>query len=203
MASAGSRITHAANGKSTKQPTPASVRKLNAALVTTEQKLERTKKAVATAKANAGKAGAELVRMGETVATAALSSAVSGAVGPSKRKYVRAARGITAAASAVWGLTRTLKGKSGSHQMAVATGLATAEAVESTFLYASKLGQDKGWYVIDGVSGVPGAHVGMAPEVAVTPGSGGSTGLREMLPADPALEAFRQRGRARSAAMAA
>jgi len=203
MASAGSRISSAANGKSAPKPTPASVRKLNTALTTTEQKLERTKKAVAAAKANAGKAGAELVTMGETVAVAAASSAISGAVGPKRRKYVRAARGLTAAASAVWGLTRILKGKSGSHQMAVANGLVTAEAVEATFTYASRLGQDKGWYAIDGVSGVPQAHVGMAPEVAVTPGSGGSTGVREMLPADPALEAFRQRGRARSAAMAA
>lgn len=206
MATAGSRISSAANGKSASKPTPATVRKLNTALTSTEQKLERTKKAVAAAKANAGKAGAEIVSMGETIVVASASSAISGAVGPKKRKYVRAARGVTAVASAVWGLTRTLKGKSGSHQLAVATGLATAEAVEASFTYASKLGQDKGWYAIEGgsaVSGVPQAHVGVAPEVAVTPGAGGATGVREMLPADPALEAFRQRGRARSAAMAA
>jgi|GEM_PF-3687098 len=204
MASAAAQITDAANGRSSrKAPSAASFKKLTAELETKDAKLQRLQTTMKTVKANSGKAATEIMVAGEGVLAAGASSFLSGAAGK-YRKYVRGVRGLTALVLGGWGIARTLQGKSGEHQLAIGTGLATAEAVEATYDYGRKLNQEKGWFSIEGAvqgagsgAGTSVSGVGDAPEIAVTPGAGGGgpSRVRELMPADSHLEEFRARAR--------
>jgi len=202
MATAASQITDAASGRSgRKGPSAASFKKLLADNEAKEAKLERIRNSMKTVKANSGKAAIAVVNVGESVAAGGLSSVISGAAGK-HRKWVRGLRAFTALALGGWGVARTLTGKSGSHQLAISGGLATAEAVEVGYDWGRKLNADKGWFAIEGVIAGSSTQVGAAPEIAVTPGGGGGSGggVRELMPAHPDLEEFRSRARSMSMA---
>lgn len=203
MPRSAAKIASAATGGSAKKgPSAASFRKIQAELDDKEKKLERVRRLAKLAKENGGKAATQMLCSGETVVTASASSFVSGVSGK-YRKYFRIGRALTALSLGGWGLARTLTGKSSHHQMAVATGLVTAESVEASYDFGKKLNTEKGWFAVDTGSSAQGTVsgvVGEAPEVAVTPGAGGGGGrTREIMPASPGLEAFRARARSMAA----
>lgn len=193
-----SRIRSAAGGKTggaRKGPSPASLKKLQAQLDKEMAKNGRLAKLKKKATENAAATGTALLQMGETTITAGVSSVAVAAVPAQHRNKARVARGLGALALAGWGLLRTLSGKSGGHQLAVATGLIAAESVEMGQSYGQKIAAGRGV-----TGGIPSNVAGAPGEVALTPGAsqlGAET--RHILPdnEDLVLQAFRERAHAR------
>ena len=195
-----SRIRSAAGGKPStggarKGPSPASLKKLQAQLDREMAKNGRLAKLKKKATENAAATGMALVQAGETAVTAGVSSLAVAAVGSQHRTKARVARGFGALLLGGWGLLRTLNGQNGGHQLAVATGLVTAETVEMGQAYGQKVAAKRGF------GGVAPSSVAGAPgEVALTPGAsqlGSET--RHILPDndDAIVQAFRERAYAR------
>jgi hypothetical protein len=197
-----SRIRSAAGGKSStggarKGPSPASFKKLQAQLDKEMAKNGRLAKIKKKATENAAATGMALLQVGVTTITAGVSSVAVAAVPAQHRNKARVARGFGALALAGWGLLRTLNGKNGGHQLAVATGLIAAESVEMGQAYGQKIAANR----ISGVAGTGPSNVAGVPgEVALTPGAsqlGAET--RHILPDndDAIIQAFRERAFAR------
>ena len=173
-----------------------SVKKLTEQLEGAKKQINTLKGAKAKIAENAGRAGSAVVTAAEVGASAALGGAATGLAGEKHRGAVRIVRGVTATSLLTWGLFDILRGKNGSHQMAVGEGLMAAELAET----GARLGQmaRNKWAAVPStpvVNGVAGAPVA-APQVVVTPAIAGP---REVLPFEADLEGFRQRGRARAA----
>jgi hypothetical protein len=194
-----SRIRSAAGGKTStggarKGPSPASFKKLQAQLDKELAKNGRLAKLKKKATENASATGMALLQVGETTITAGVSSVAVAAVPAQHRNKARVARGFGALMLAGWGLLRTLNGKNGGHQLAVATGLIAAESVEMGQAYGQKIAAGR-------IAGESPSNVAGAPgEVALTPGAsqlGAET--RHILPDNEAdvLQAFRARAHAR------
>jgi len=179
-----------------KPPTAALVRRQEDAIGKLQNQLDNARKLKKKVEDNAGEAGAAVVHMAESLAAAGAGSLAVGAAGRFKT-HARVGRGLVASVLTGWGLLRVLGGKSGSHQLGVATGLVNGEVSEVAFAQGQKM-QAK-WADKNGQAAAPVAPVQGAPEIAVTP-VGAAPQIREVLPADEALAAFRARGRARSMA---
>ncbi len=195
----GKDIRSAAGGRST-TTTGTSTKRLQADLDATSKKLDNMKSAVKRAKENSGRAGKSLMHSAETVFTAGLSSAISGAAPKRFRKFVRGGRILAAVVTGGWGMVRTLNGQDGCHLTAIADGFAASELSETAFCMTNDFSAKRGWW---GKSvGVDGAVIGgeshprFIPEVAVTPPAGRLTdvGVEEVYPDNPELMAFRNKG---------
>ena len=173
-----------------------SVKKLTDELASANRKINTLQNAKAKIAENSGKAGASLVHTAEIGVSAAAGGFGVGLAGEKHNGTARVVRGMGGAALLMWGLVETLRGKNGSHQMAVGEGLMAAELAET----GARLGQmaRNKWAAapaapaVNGVAGAPA----VAPQVVVTPAIAGP---REVLPFEADLEGFRQRGRARAA----
>ncbi len=200
-------VSSAANGGGTntkQQPSPASVRKMQGELVQLQSLLDRSKGLKKQFDANKSTMMRSTLLVGESAAVAGLSSVASGAAGK-YRTHVRVVRGVTALGALGWGLSAILgskNGDAGHHQVAVASGLISAESAETGLMLGGKARQ---WWA-DRAAASAGAEAGTdaAPEVVVTPSAStqGEFGrqpaqLREVLPVDDELAAFRAKGRAR------
>ncbi len=210
MARRSPTVSSAANGGggTTKQPSAASVRKMQGELESLQSILDRTKGLKKQFDANKSAMMRSTLMVGESAAVAGLSSVASGAAGK-YRTHVRVARGITALGALGWGLSSILGSKNGDcghHQMAVASGLINAESAETGLMLGAKARQ---WWAdraaaSAGADGAAAGNGAPAPEVVVTPSAStqGEFGrqpalLREVLPENDELAAFRAKGRAR------
>lgn len=209
MARRSPSVSSAANGgggTNKQQPSAASVRKLQGELQSLQNVLDRTKGLKKQYDANKSAMMRSTLMVGESAAVAGLISVATGAAGK-YRTHVRVARGITALGALGWGLSAILGSKNGDgghHQMAIASGLISAESAETGLMLGNKARQ---WWAdraaaSAGGEGANGANG--APEVAVTPSAStqGEIGrqpaqLREVLPENDELAAFRAKGRAR------
>ena len=191
-------VKAAATGTPTTANRGVPAKKLAEQLEGAKKQISALKGAKAKVTENAGKAGAAIVTAAEVGAGAAVGGFATGMAGEKHRGTVRVVRGVTAAGLLTWGLFDILRGKNGSHQMAVGEGFMAAELAET----GARIGQKarSRWSgapavpaapVVNGVAGAPAA-----PPVVMTPPA--IAGPREVLPFEADLEAFRQRGRARA-----
>jgi hypothetical protein len=177
-----------------------SVKKLTDELASANRKINTLQNAKAKIAENSGKAGASLVHTAEIGVSAAAGGFGVGLAGEKHNGTARVVRGMGGAALLMWGLVETLRGKNGSHQTAIGEGLVAAELAET----GARMGQKmRGkWYggapapgaTVNGVAGQPAPAVA-GPTVVMTPQIAGP---REVLPNEPDLDGFRQRGRVRA-----
>jgi hypothetical protein len=196
-------VKDAATGGRTTTSRGVSVKKLTDQLESATRKISTLQNAKAKISENSGRAGSALVHAAEIGASSAVGGFGVGLAGEKHNTTARVVRGLGGASMLMWGLVDVLRGKAGNHQMAVGEGLLAAEMAET----GARMGQKMHgrWYgastpaptaTVNGVAGAPaapptvaGATVVMTPQVA---------GPREVLPSEPDLDGFRQRGRVRS-----
>ena len=181
-----------------------------------ERKLNKVLISKEAMKENIGHTASMGVDMAITVGSAAASSTMVGITPPQHRGKVRVARGLTAVLLTVKGLHSGLKYGTGQHYMAAANGLAAAEASESALAFGEKL---RAKWAGSGADQPPAQHqpaqqppaavqpppavqqpaiqqfAARQPAIAMTPIQGVGE-VREIVPDDPALAAFRANGRA-------
>ena len=176
-----------------------------------ERKLNKVLISKEAMKENIGHTASMGVDMAITVGSAAASSTMVGITPPQHRNKVRVARGLTAVLLTVKGLHSGLKYGTGQHYMAAANGLAAAEASESALAFGEKL---RAKWAGSGAEPQPAVQPPAAvqpppavqqpaiqqfaahqPAIAMTPIQGIGE-VREIVPDDPALAAFRANGRA-------
>jgi hypothetical protein len=176
-----------------------------------ERKLNKVLISKEAMKENIGHTASMGVDMAITVGSAAASSTMVGITPPQHRNKVRVARGLTAVLLTVKGLHSGLKYGTGQHYMAAANGLAAAEASESALAFGEKL---RAKWAGSGAEPQPAVQPPAAvqpppavqqpaiqqfaahqPAIAMTPIQGVGE-VREIVPDDPALAAFRANGRA-------
>ena len=195
-------VKNAALGTSSRSTTSrgVSVKKLTDQLESAQRKISSLQNAKAKIAENSGRAGTALVHAAEVGASSAMGGFGVGLAGEKHNTTARVVRGLGGAGMLMWGLVDVLRGKTGTHQMAVGEGLLAAEMAET----GARMGQKmRGkWYgasagapaaTVNGVAGQPAAVAG--PTVVMTPQVAGP---REVLPHEPDLDGFRQRGRVRA-----
>ena len=201
MAGEMTALNRQATGKGKKEDKPATAREI---AEVTERKLSRLLISQQAMKENIGHVAMLGADMALTVGSSAASSMAVGMTPSAHRNKVRFVRGLAALTLAAKGLHSGLKYGEGQHYMSVANGFAAAEASEVAFNLGNNLRAKWGW------SGGP-AEAGPAvqqppaaqqppamqqpPAVAMTPIQGIGE-VREIVPDDPALAAFRANGRA-------
>ncbi len=158
--------------------------------------------AKALAEANGAHVAGQLVSFAEVQAAAGGSSLVHGYLAGGKHAGTyRILRGVSALALTGLGTYRAFTVGKGQHAMSVGSGLVAAEVSFSAFNFGQKWRAKRGASPEGQVNaGSPGAQAGSpaAPTVVITPPSQAQVSgpVREVYPDDPALVAFRARGRA-------
>jgi hypothetical protein len=212
MAGEMNALNRQGQSKGKKEDKPASAKEIAEA---TERKLSKLLISKEAMKENIGHTAGLAIGAAVTVGSAAASSAVVGMTPSAHRNKVRVVRGLATLLLTAKGLHKGLKYGGGEHYMAAANGLASAEASESAFRFGDAVREKWGWgrggagaepqpavqppaavqpppAVQQPASQQFAAH---QPAIAMTPIQGVGE-VREIVPDDPALAAFRANGRA-------